>query len=143
MREIKFRAWDKESCIWLDDDYFIICPYNGVVIEIDYVDGRVVLDEINNDVILEQYTGLKDFNGAEIYKGDILQDVDDSTIVGVVEYDEAFGEYDCGANNLYECTRDCVVIGNVHQNANLLNDNDRISPDDIGNDIHELHGGDK
>lgn len=37
-----------------------------------------------------------------------------------------------------------TVIGNIHENADLLNDNDRISPDNIGNDIHEfLHGGDK
>jgi hypothetical protein len=37
------------------------------------------------------------------------------------------------------------VIGNVHQNADLLAaDIERMIPDDIGNDIHEfLHGGDK
>jgi uncharacterized phage protein (TIGR01671 family) len=85
----------------------------------NFIDGK--LEYTNKDeVVIEQYTGIKDFNGIEIYEGDILQDVDDSTIVGVVEYDEAFGEYDCGDNNLYECTIDCVVIGNIHENADLL-----------------------
>lgn len=86
---------------------------------INYLGGRGIMDDWadSEHSVWEQYTCLKDFNGAEIYEGDILQDVDDSTIVGVVEYDEAFGEYDCGDNNLYECTRDCVVIGNIHENA--------------------------
>ena len=133
MREIKFRVWDnEENNFWGEGRSLSL---------VSLVSDSVVNDD---STVLEQYTGLKDFNGVEIYEGDILQDVDDSTIVGVVEYDEAFGEYDCGDNNLYECTRDCVVIGNIHENANLLNDTDRISPDDIGNDIHEfLHGGDK
>lgn len=137
MREIKFRAWNSSISVLAN------------VIEIRFNQNSILTDDSKflwdlNKAVLEQYTGLKDFNGAEIYEGDILQDVDDSTIVGVVEYDEAFGEYDCGDNNLYECTRDCVVIGNIHEDANLLNDTDRISPGDIGNDIHEfLHGGDK
>ena len=137
MREIKFRAWNSSISVLAN------------VIEIRFNQNSILTDDSKflwdlNKAVLEQCTGLKDFNGIEIYEGDILQDVDDSTIVGVVEYDEAFGEYDCGDNNLYECTRDCVVIGNIHENADLLNDTDRISPDDIGNDIHEfLHGGDK
>ena len=109
MREIKFRAW--------------YTPFKGRKFGAGYKYGNSVIsfhDMSPDKYELEQYTGLKDFNGAEIYEGDILQDVDDSTIVGIVEYDEAFGEYDCGDNNLYECTRDCIVIGNIHENADLL-----------------------
>lgn len=121
-REIKFRAWDT----WCDqyfekiEDVFIslsgrVAMYTGIGSP-DY--GG--FDEYQMRFLLEQYTGLKDFNGVEIYEGDILKDVDDSTIVGFVEYDEAFGEYDCGNNNLYECTRDCIVIGNIHKNPELV-----------------------
>ena len=113
MREIKFRAWNSSISVLAN------------VIEIRFNQNSILTDDSKflwdlNKAVLEQYTGLKDFNGIEICVGDILQDVDDSTIVGVVEYDEAFGEYDCGDNNLYECTRDCVVIGNIHKNADLL-----------------------
>ena len=114
MREIKFRAWINNS------KKFEAIEFIGA--------GQKTFPIYTKDNkywfpmqgVLEQYTGLKDFNGAEIYEGDILQDVDDSTIVGIVEYDEAFGEYDCGDNNLYECTRDCIVIGNIHENPELL-----------------------
>ena len=116
MREIKFRAWDDVNNMWLDFDEYMI------YLKIGEIRGVSCCEMVSprRDAVIEQYTGLKDFNGIEICVGDILQDVDDSTIVGVVEYDEAFGEYDCGDNNLYECTRDCVVIGNIHENADLL-----------------------
>lgn len=110
MREIKFRAYHLD---W--NEYF----EKGTDINSISYNSQFEMIDLNR-VLWEQNTGLKDFNGIEIYEGDILQDVDDSTIVGVVEYDEAFGEYDCGDNNLYECTRDCVVIGNIHENADLL-----------------------
>lgn len=116
MRNIKFRAYDKILKRFIDLGDFVVDPLNGTAIDIFY--GEITFKM--NGVILEQYTGLKDFHGAEIYEGDILQDVDNGTIVGFVEYDPAFGEYDCGDNNLYECTRDCVVIGNIHENADLL-----------------------
>ncbi|OQJ68055.1 hypothetical protein BMS78_07630 [Leuconostoc pseudomesenteroides] len=86
-----------------------------------------------------------DADGVEICEGDILKDFDENGIVGFVEYDEAYGEYSCGDDSLYEATRCCVVIGNIHKHADLLVDDiNRMIPDDIGNDIHEfLHGGDK
>lgn len=113
MRDIKFRAWNT----------IINCYHYNIqnVHDEEIADSfQNILD--NEELIVEQYTGLKDFNGVEIYEGDILKDVDDSTIVGFVEYDEAFGEYDCGDNNLYEYTRDCIVIGNIHEQPELLED---------------------
>ena len=38
MRDIKFRAWDKQSHIWLDNDEYVIKPDSGSVSEIDYAD---------------------------------------------------------------------------------------------------------
>ena len=68
MREIKFRAWDKER-------KFIFYPTKFEVSTIGTI-KKVFHFEIDNNYeseILMQYTGLKDKNGKEIYEGDIVE----------------------------------------------------------------------
>lgn len=68
MREIKFRAWQK--------DKKMMCEVSNI----HFISNQVSLKEKENvtntrpfdDVILMQYTGLKDKNGTEIYEGDII-----------------------------------------------------------------------
>jgi len=78
MREIKFMAWNtrRKEMEMIDDLYWFEenqCHHNG-----------------DNDYVLQQYTGLKDKNGVEIYEGDKIifdnSDIGGQRYKGIVEW---------------------------------------------------------
>lgn len=121
-REIKFRAWNSNGHDQMDSWRVLTDVYRASLEVLDGIRG----------VVFEQYTGLEDINGVEIYEGDILRthvvilSPDDQ--VGVVIYNPNYGytiKYTSGrvARQEYWANDDKAnyeVIGNVHEKPELL-----------------------
>ena len=124
MREIKFRAWDGDKIISLSMAYTL----QYVAIQ-DNDENSKYANELSveyADVVLMQYTGLKDKNGADIYEGDIIK-YDFNKFNYRIEFLNAefiarrFYE---NIENLYpsefDYGKECKVIGNIYENSELL-----------------------
>lgn len=145
MREIKFRAWDKNTNT-MYENISILPSMECIAINVDYdhdfqeycIDESYVVEL--KDVELLEYTGLKDKNGVEIYEGDIVRrpafvDKDCyckvSKLFGYIE----MNSYAWCVVNKYKNKKhlsplfieeevgeleNIEVIGNIYENKNLL-----------------------
>lgn len=115
-REIKFRAWQvHHKEMYQPFDGYIEFP--SVVVGFD--DGDLRLE--GDDVILMQYTGLKDKNSKEIYEGDILRwKYEGDEYIKQVEW-KGFCFQPFNGQEWSPIKEECEVIGNIWENPELLN----------------------
>jgi len=127
MRELKFRAWDNVDKKWLFGyDYNGLGGFNllGEVVLLGEL-SSISLDRLK-DIEIDQFTGLQDKNLVDIYEGDVIKwcfvntgDLDEKEYTEVVEWNECGFFLDGGAP-LTVAMDDCEVIGNIHQNPELI-----------------------
>lgn len=125
MRELKYRVWSVDDRTY-DDPYshsYYAMTQDG---KLDFYCHGDHWDSCEPDkYIIEQYTGLKDKNGKEICEGDILQ-IDDHILGDFVVVWHNFGwkiKRSVGYESLsVHKSEDCTVIGNIHENPELLED---------------------
>lgn len=134
-REIKFRAWDKVNNIMriiteisFRTNTIDVEPQEGTLETFDLYDVLLAKDEY----VLMEYTGLKDKKDIKIYEGDIIEDSDKKRHV-VIFRNGGFGregrflinyrteEYAITHEPLInDVVEGCEVIGNIYENAELL-----------------------
>lgn len=139
MREILFRGKRTKNRGWTEGLLFHHCEKSSSIWS-DELDRAVWVDPET----VGQFTGLTDKNGNRIFEGDIIRYItpDTASATGVVR----FGEYDTGGTigigfhvewvtregtgwlrrdiGFWAKYRDIEVISNIHDNPELLPDND-------------------
>lgn len=127
MREIKFRAWGGEHKENWHFVYFDLLSQVDDWVESSEVDGVTGGYPVMNKkeiVAIQQFTGLKDKNGKEIYEGDIVNCRlfigDTYTYKYSVEYvKNPFPMFSVNSRQMND--DEYEIIGNIYETPNLLN----------------------
>ncbi len=123
MRGIKFRVWNMYEYISLNE-----AIYDDIVYIQQPSSSKNSMIEINWDgVELEQFTGMLDTNGVEIYEGDVVA-IPECKELKVVEWSVKsccfvlmhLPSKQYSENFYFEEFSQITVVGNIHQHAYLL-----------------------
>ena len=89
MKNLKFRAWNKEEKKWIEQGF------NGIGLTLSgiasWLDGGEMVCDVDDCVEIMQYTGCNDITGKEIYEDDKVNiDYGKEIIIGNIKMVEIY-----------------------------------------------------
>lgn len=127
-RPIKFRVWHNAKKKWIHGPGDEVNLFGETILLGQFM--PVPIEELN-DCVAEQFTGILDKNGKEIYEGDIIRDTwkenhpygydsegwDDEERTYPIEYKASSFSFRMNPDGGQVCTKDFKreVIGNIHE----------------------------
>lgn len=129
-----YRVWDKENNRYIQNCHITYNDGTYTQVSTRAIPGGMyqsyIVGEYNTfDVIIEQCTGLKDFNGKLIYEGDILRPKSNSIKKVVVYEDGSYWAQDviyyhdkCHIFQRWINECEYEIVGNINENKELLNE---------------------
>ena len=139
MREIKFRGKDKcgdwayGNLVKIPNEILIVTsvpfafkekdPEHWKIMEYNGIKNSITVYCVLSKTVGE-FTGFKDADGNDIYEGDIIQNKETGQIIGFVQYRN--GDFVIKTDLLFWIIQFyfCKVIGNIHDNPDLLEEGD-------------------
>lgn len=126
MKEIKFRAWIKQSWsselqMWIKKRMF----YDVFLMD-GYIRVNSSLSSANFDECeIMQFVGIKDKNDKEIYEGDLVKIETNNKWIFRIEFNNFYCSF--LGQNIYDDSHDIIlgmqkleIIGNIYENPELL-----------------------
>ena len=136
-RQIKFRAWDKEIEDYADVSMIDFKGKSAICEQHEFG----ISDPINlNNLVLEQFTGIKDKTGKDIYENDLIKyatEDDDDYFIAPVKYlgNDGYPAFDIPIKYIPDgyyfesnvlatgvAEEAIEAVGNIHQNYELLSE---------------------
>jgi len=120
MRTIKFRFWDEKYNCWVNDPIFV------------YPSTEIV----KQGIVIQQFTGLTDSDGKEIYEGDFINFAytPKTTFTGHIRWFNDRGSFGVTVDNAFVIMEELLdywssvkVIGNIFEQKSALDELTKIA----------------
>ena len=123
-REILFRGKRLDDGEWVEGWYLMYCfgrwPLVPCIIPSQLaIDGEIRHCRVDPATV-GQYTGMEDMNGRKIFEGDVVDFDEKRFMVEMYRGRWTIATCDTRYGGLYAVADDCKVIGNIHDNPELI-----------------------